>query len=96
MTCIIEKTESGYFAYIEELPGCARTAPTLDGVAHLMREAVSAYFVRHLDAVPLLFRSSDKWFTVDAATPVAAPLSGLGSSSDGRDLNSTSKASVTL
>ncbi len=56
MTCVIEKTQTGYSAYIQEVPGCARTGTRLEEVARLAREALYVYLESNPNAIPLIFK----------------------------------------
>ena len=42
-TYIIEKTGTGYSAYVPDLPGCITTGPTLERTETLICEAISLY-----------------------------------------------------
>jgi predicted RNase H-like HicB family nuclease len=44
---VIEKSETGYGAYVPDLPGCVATAETEDEVRQMIREAVEF----HLDGM---------------------------------------------
>lgn len=68
---MIERTRTGYLAYIEEVPGCTRAGATLAEVARLMREALCPYFDGNPDAIPLIFRSRGAWWSVEATVPIA-------------------------
>jgi len=37
---VIEKSETGYGAYVPDLPGCVAVGETLDETARLIREAI--------------------------------------------------------
>ena len=39
-TAFFEPTQTGYSAYVPDLPGCAAAAATLDETRQLMREAI--------------------------------------------------------
>ena len=39
-TVFIETTETGYSAYVPDLPGCVAAASTLEDTRRLMREAI--------------------------------------------------------
>jgi predicted RNase H-like HicB family nuclease len=81
MTCIIEKSQAGYCAYVEGVAGCKRYAATLDEVVRLVREALCRYFEHHLDAIPLAFKSHDERLTVEGSLPVAVSANALGPAS---------------
>ena len=72
MTCVIEKTTTGYSAYVEEVPGCARAGKTLDEAARLIRQALCVYFENDPDAVPLIFKARYQWFLVESSLPIVA------------------------
>lgn len=42
-TYIIEKTNTGYSAYVPDLPGCITTGPTLERTKTLICEAIGLY-----------------------------------------------------
>ena len=44
---VIEKSETGYGAYVPDLPGCVAVGETLDETARLVREAIEF----HLDGL---------------------------------------------
>ena len=44
---ILEKSPTGYSAYVPDLPGCVAAAPTLDETDKLIREAIEI----HLDGM---------------------------------------------
>jgi predicted RNase H-like HicB family nuclease len=39
-TVIVEKGQTGYGAYVPDLPGCIATAPTREEVLRLVKEAI--------------------------------------------------------
>jgi predicted RNase H-like HicB family nuclease len=41
--CVIERTETGYSAYVPELPGCIATGPTESLVRQRLQEAVEIH-----------------------------------------------------
>ena len=52
---VIEKTTSGYSAYVPDLPGCVAAADTQDEVRALVREAILLHVEllrEHGDAIP--------------------------------------------
>lgn len=44
---IFEQTDTGYSAYVPDLPGCIAAGDTIDETAQLMREAIEM----HLEAI---------------------------------------------
>jgi predicted RNase H-like HicB family nuclease len=42
-TIIIEKTNTGYSAYVPDLPGCITVGDTIDQVKDHMKEAIQLY-----------------------------------------------------
>ncbi len=44
---VFERTETGYSAYVPDLPGCVTAGATLEETAQLMREAIGF----HLDGM---------------------------------------------
>lgn len=44
---VIEKTDTGYSAYVPDLPGCVTTGPTIEKVRSNMAEAIEF----HLDGM---------------------------------------------
>jgi predicted RNase H-like HicB family nuclease len=42
-TIIIEKTKTGYSAYVPDLPGCITVGDTIDQVKDHMKEAIQLY-----------------------------------------------------
>ena len=42
-TIIIEKTESGYSAYVPDLPGCITVGETIDQTREYVKEAIELY-----------------------------------------------------
>lgn len=44
---IFERTDTGYSAYVPDLPGCIAAGDTIDETAQLMREAIEM----HLEAM---------------------------------------------
>ena len=40
---LFEKTDTGYSAYVPDLPGCVAAGDTLEETAQLMREAISLH-----------------------------------------------------
>jgi predicted RNase H-like HicB family nuclease len=79
MTCVIEKTPTGYSAYIEEVPGCLSAGATLEEVARLTREQLCLYFENDPNAVPLVFKSRGRWLMVESCLPIAAPYAVVSS-----------------
>lgn len=71
MICVIEKTEDGYAAFIDGVPDCVRRGPTVDEVTRRIREAVCLYFQSHPSAIPLTFRSSTDWYSIESSWPIA-------------------------
>ena len=70
MTCVIERTRTGYLAYIEEVPGCTRASATLAEATRIIREALCSYSDGNPDAIPLIFRSRGAWWSVEATVPI--------------------------
>jgi len=42
-TVIIEKTESGYSAYVPDLPGCITVGESIDQIKQHIKEAIELY-----------------------------------------------------
>ena len=42
---IFEKSETGYGAYVPDLPGCVATADTMDEIRQLIHEAIKLHLV---------------------------------------------------
>jgi predicted RNase H-like HicB family nuclease len=40
---VIEKTQTGYSAYVPDLPGCVTVGATREAIEHNMREAIEIY-----------------------------------------------------
>ena len=59
---MIEKTRTGYSAYVPDLPGCVATGRTLDEVRTRMREAIS-FHIEGLkrEGLPVPHPSSKAW-----------------------------------
>jgi predicted RNase H-like HicB family nuclease len=73
MTCVIEKTATGYSAFIEEVPGCVVAAETLKEVDKLMREALYLHFEDNLQAIPITYRSHKMGIIVmNSTVPIVA------------------------
>jgi len=54
-TVFIESTETGYSAYVPDLPGCVAAASTLDETRQLIKEAIEFHIEgmrMHGEAVP--------------------------------------------
>jgi predicted RNase H-like HicB family nuclease len=69
---VLEKTESGYSAYLPDLPGCISTGKSLDEVRRMIHEAVAFHLEGiHLENLPVpeLFQSEYKLtFKMDIAS----------------------------
>jgi predicted RNase H-like HicB family nuclease len=72
MTCVIEKTETGFSARLLDGPACVATGATLEEVVRIVREALCLHFQANPENIPLTFRSGTKWCSIESAFPVAA------------------------
>jgi predicted RNase H-like HicB family nuclease len=70
MTCVIERVETGYRAFIQELPFCESASRTVENAVRGVREALCRYFQEDPMAIPLTFESRSSWFVIQASCPV--------------------------
>lgn len=71
MTCIIERTPTGYSAHLVEMPDCVETAQSLDVAVHLLREQLSSRFHSDPESIPLTFKAQTPSVSIEASIPVS-------------------------
>jgi predicted RNase H-like HicB family nuclease len=59
MTVVIEKTATGYSAYVEEVPGIAAAGSTMEETQRLIREGLVLHFEANPEAIPLVFKTTN-------------------------------------
>ena len=71
-TVILEKTESGYSAYLPELPGCISTGATIADIRNNIKDAVEFHIegmrIEHLPIPEEFSREFDLAFKMDVAS----------------------------
>jgi predicted RNase H-like HicB family nuclease len=106
---IIEKTGSGYSAYLPDLPGCISTGGSLDEVRRMIHEAVAFHLEGfHLEALPIpeVFQSEYKltykmdlaslfeWFSGVLTKSAVSRITGLNQSLISQYVSGTKKPST--
>jgi len=73
MTCLIERTQVGYRAYIVDLPGCVSEATTLDEAVRHVRQRLIRYLEGNPDSLPIVFTAGGNQWSASAVVPVDPP-----------------------
>jgi predicted RNase H-like HicB family nuclease len=74
MTAVIERTDTGYSAYVEEVPGVGVAGETMEETVRLLRGALVMHFEGEPDAIPLCYKTRNNGGTlmITSTYPVVA------------------------
>ena len=63
--CVIERTETGYCAYVPDLPGCIATGKTKEQVRRRIQEAVAIHLQSMMEDGDPIPKTTTEWEYLD-------------------------------